>query len=130
MRYQNWDVLLFPEGSRTPIQEFKTTCHAAKDLGQLFLRSAYGRAHAKRLDSPFLNKSFCAGVPFAVEDRLHTHLPVLTSFVPSLNQNAPFRVSVHSWERPKASRTIESLVGPRDTVLFEVRVYADGVLMA
>jgi hypothetical protein len=26
MRYQSWDVLLFPQDSRTPIQEFDTKC--------------------------------------------------------------------------------------------------------
>ena len=34
MRYQNWDVLLFPEDSKTPIQEFKTACFVTKDYGQ------------------------------------------------------------------------------------------------
>lgn len=28
MRYQNWDVLLFPRDSRIPIQEFDTKCFA------------------------------------------------------------------------------------------------------
>lgn len=27
MRYQSWDVLLFPADSRIPIQEFDTKCH-------------------------------------------------------------------------------------------------------
>lgn len=34
MRYQNWDVLLFPGISKTPIQEFKTTCHVIQDSGK------------------------------------------------------------------------------------------------
>jgi hypothetical protein len=34
MRYQDWDVLLFPEGSKVPIQEFKTQCHVTRDLGE------------------------------------------------------------------------------------------------
>jgi|SRR5271155_4381491 len=34
MRYQDWDVLLFPEGSKAPIQEFKTQCHVTRDLGE------------------------------------------------------------------------------------------------
>jgi hypothetical protein len=28
MRYQNWDVLLFPADSRVPLQEFDTKCFA------------------------------------------------------------------------------------------------------
>lgn len=31
MRYQNWDVLLFPGDSRIPIQEFNTACHVITD---------------------------------------------------------------------------------------------------
>lgn len=33
MRYENWDVLLFPENSKVPIQEFKTQCFVTKDEG-------------------------------------------------------------------------------------------------
>jgi hypothetical protein len=33
MRYQNWDVLLFPGNSRIPIQEFNTACHVVADQG-------------------------------------------------------------------------------------------------
>jgi len=28
MRYLHWDVLLFPDESRIPIQEFDVKCHA------------------------------------------------------------------------------------------------------
>lgn len=28
MRFSNWDVLLFPEDSRIPIQEFEVKCQA------------------------------------------------------------------------------------------------------
>jgi hypothetical protein len=34
MRYENWDVLLFPAGSKVPLQEFKTQCFATRDLGR------------------------------------------------------------------------------------------------
>ena len=33
MRYQNWDVLLFADNSKVPIQEFKTACHVLQDPG-------------------------------------------------------------------------------------------------
>ncbi|KAA6416152.1 MAG: hypothetical protein FRX48_00872 [Lasallia pustulata] len=36
MRYLNWDVLLFPEGSKVPIQEFKTCCSVTQDLGEQY----------------------------------------------------------------------------------------------
>ncbi|GAT19034.1 similar to An12g00400 [Aspergillus luchuensis] len=34
MRYEDWDVILFPESSKVPIQEFKTQCFVTKDKGQ------------------------------------------------------------------------------------------------
>lgn len=33
MRYQNWDVLIFPQRSRVPVQEFRTGCHTTVDIG-------------------------------------------------------------------------------------------------
>ena len=34
MRYQDWDVLLFPRGSRAPLQEFRTGCFVIPDPGR------------------------------------------------------------------------------------------------
>jgi hypothetical protein len=34
MRYQNWDVLIFPERSKVPLQEFKTQCLVTQDHGR------------------------------------------------------------------------------------------------
>jgi hypothetical protein len=31
MRYDDWDVILFPKDSPVPIQEFKTACYHAQD---------------------------------------------------------------------------------------------------
>ena len=36
MRYTNWDVLLFPEGSKVPLQEFQTSCYVTEDPGTSF----------------------------------------------------------------------------------------------
>jgi hypothetical protein len=36
MRYQNWDVLVFPanpDQSKIPVQEFKTACTVVQDPG-------------------------------------------------------------------------------------------------
>ena len=33
MRYEDWDILLFPAGSRVPFKEFKTVCHVIQDPG-------------------------------------------------------------------------------------------------
>jgi hypothetical protein len=37
MRYENWDILLFPDGSKVPVQEFKTQCFVTKDSGSFSL---------------------------------------------------------------------------------------------
>lgn len=57
-------------------------------------------------------------------------LPVLTTFIPSLPHNTPFRVSVHSWEKPRPSRMMESLMQPDDSVLYEVRIFIDGLCVS
>jgi hypothetical protein len=31
MRYDDWDVILFPKDSHIPIQEFKTACYASPE---------------------------------------------------------------------------------------------------
>ena len=48
----------------------------------------------------------------------------------SLMQGDDFRISIHSWERPKPSKALESLMQLDDQVVFEARVYLDGVLKA
>lgn len=57
-------------------------------------------------------------------------LPIVTTFIPSLQTNAAFRVSIHSWEKPRPSRMLESLLQPEDSVMFEARVFVDGHLMS
>lgn len=35
MRYDNWDIILFPEDSNIPIQEYKTACYFSHDEGKV-----------------------------------------------------------------------------------------------
>ncbi|KAL1963225.1 hypothetical protein VTN77DRAFT_8550 [Rasamsonia byssochlamydoides] len=114
MRYENWDVLLFPEGSKVPIQEFRTQCFVTRDRESPYL-----------LTSAFVDPS-----PFYPTPRSVGQLPVLTAFIPSLPQNSAFRVSIHSWEKPRPSRTMESFMQPDDAVLYEVRIFVDGLCVA
>ncbi|KAL1958853.1 hypothetical protein VTO42DRAFT_3690 [Malbranchea cinnamomea] len=116
MRYENWDVLLFPEGSKVPIQEFRTQCFAAKDLDSPYL-------HSQLLDYP-------ASLYQQVGQGGSAQIPVLTTFIPSLARGSPFRVSVHSWERPRPTRLLESMMQPEDTVMYEVRVFIDGTCIS
>lgn len=59
-----------------------------------------------------------------------TLVPVLTSFVSSLERGAEFRVSIHHWDKPQPSRLLFTYKTPDEAVLFESRVYIDGMLVA
>ncbi|KAH6709222.1 hypothetical protein BKA61DRAFT_678120 [Leptodontidium sp. MPI-SDFR-AT-0119] len=98
MRYQNWDVLLFPDQHKVPLQEFKTSCQVIQDP----------ESHNLQL-SPLL-------------------LPTVTSFIPGLPAGAAFRVSVHCWQNPEVSRYCQSLKKSSDVVMFEARLFIDGRL--
>ncbi|PYI32798.1 hypothetical protein BP00DRAFT_445219 [Aspergillus indologenus CBS 114.80] len=114
MRYENWDVLIFPETSKVPLQEFKTQCFVTKDKESPYLHSP-----------ALINPASCS-----IPQGNLGQLPVLTTFIPSLRQNTPFRVSIHSWDRPVPSRFMESLLQPDDSLLFEVRVFIDGLCVS
>lgn len=81
-------------------------------------------------DVPFIHDPSFSGVRYVSDGKPLTQLPVLTTFVGSLHHNAPFRVSIHSWEQPKASRMLDSLARPGDSVTFEACVHIDGVVVA
>ncbi|RYO92122.1 hypothetical protein DL766_010292 [Monosporascus sp. MC13-8B] len=42
MRYEDWDVLLFPKGSKIPMKEFKTNCHVVQDAEFPYTQGSYG----------------------------------------------------------------------------------------
>ncbi|KAJ5457563.1 hypothetical protein N7475_008951 [Penicillium sp. IBT 31633x] len=114
MRYRNWDVLLFPGGSKVPIQEFKTQCFVTKDRDSPYLHNpVYFGPHAHRPEQGQFNQ-----------------LPVLTTFIPSMPKDSPFQVSIHSWEKPRPSVQIESNMEPEDVLLFEARIFVDGIFVS
>ncbi|RHZ53368.1 uncharacterized protein CDV56_103294 [Aspergillus thermomutatus] len=115
MRYENWDVLLFPESSKVPIQEFKTQCFVTQE----------------EVETPYINSAAIVNPGSYFMPRASVvQLPVLTTFIPSLPQNTPFRVSVHSWEKPRPSLLMESLMQPDDALLFEIRIFIDGLCVS
>ncbi|KAJ6084497.1 hypothetical protein N7486_011297 [Penicillium sp. IBT 16267x] len=114
MRYENWDVLLFPEGCKVPIQEFKTQCFVTKDT-----------------ESPYLQISAAMSPPSYYPAQGNVgQVPVLTTFIPSMPKDSCFRVSIHSWDKPRPSRFMEKLMEPEDVLMFEGRVFIDGKLVA
>ncbi|KAI9158061.1 hypothetical protein HJFPF1_06048 [Paramyrothecium foliicola] len=104
MRYEDWDVLLFPRDCKIPVKEFKVACHVVHDAGWMMLEFAPARGSYG--------------------------LPTVTSFVPSLPAGAPFQVSIHSWSLPTVSQFTRSYSKYADSVQFEARLFIDGNLVA
>jgi len=115
MRYENWDILIFPGDLKAPAQEFKTQCFVTRDV-----ESPYLKYH-----SPILSSN----APFSHPGNVG-QLPTLTTFIPSVPKDTPFKVSIHSWAKPQPSRLMESLMQPDDLLLFEARVFIDGDCVA
>ncbi|KAI1451706.1 hypothetical protein F4805DRAFT_75115 [Annulohypoxylon moriforme] len=42
MRFEDWDVLLFPRDSKVPLKEFKTNCHVVHDNEFAYSHGSYG----------------------------------------------------------------------------------------
>ncbi|KAL2050234.1 hypothetical protein ABVK25_009461 [Lepraria finkii] len=111
MRYNNWDVLIFPETgeSKTPLQEFGTVCMVTEDPD---IPSAPSTAHPAYLTT------------------VTRPLPTVSCYIPSLPNDTPFRVSLHSWATPQPSRATLSMSSPENVILYEARVWVDGICVA
>lgn len=103
MRYDDWDVLLFPTGeigdARVPLKEFKVDCHVVPDTEFGHTRGTFG-------------------------------MPAMTCFVPSLNTGAQFHISIHSWGTPQISQHTLSSTKHPNLVKFEARIFIDGRMVA
>ncbi|KAG9248820.1 hypothetical protein BJ878DRAFT_264759 [Calycina marina] len=107
MRYENWDVLVFPQTQfKIPLQEFKTSCQVITD------------PESEELSTGKLL------------------LPTVTGFIPSLTAGAAFRVSIHSWQAPiinpdlidlRQLRSLETQ-DSHEAIMFEARLFIDGRL--
>lgn len=90
MRYEDWDVLLFPAGddptSHVPMQEFRTACSAIRDPR---IEAARGERQACTEDADRHSE-----IDSATADGV---TPLMTTFIPSLHEGSPFQLSVHSW---------------------------------
>lgn len=81
-------------------------------------------------DNRFIDNAALNSNPYLSETDSMSQLPMLTSFIPSLDHGSPFRVSVHSWEPPKPSQILRTFKTHEETVAFEARVYIDGSMIA
>ncbi|KAI5797411.1 hypothetical protein DFH27DRAFT_101855 [Peziza echinospora] len=105
MRFQNWDVLVFPANDATPIQEFTTEFCNIPDP-----------------DHAFLNKMTVEESP-ASGKKDSKILPTVSTYIPMLNPGTPFQISIHSWTTPEVSSTVEQ----GSQAMIEARVFIDGV---
>jgi hypothetical protein len=101
MRYDNWDVILFPKGqnSSVPLKEFKVACHVVPDIELSHTHGSLG-------------------------------LPIMTCFIPCLQAGMPFRISIHSWCRPGVSQFTRAYGRHVDLVKLEARILIDGRMVA
>ncbi|KAI9797207.1 MAG: hypothetical protein M1833_005616 [Piccolia ochrophora] len=109
MRYQNWDVLLFPANSPVPIQEFRTACYAIKD--------------PDIVETP-------NGLMAPSEYPIFADVPIVTTFIPALPSGHNFKISIHSWQNPLPSQRLNDRLHGKEDVLFESRVLLDGCFMS
>lgn len=97
MRYEDWDVLLFPSGrdARVPLKEFKVHCHVVPDTDFAHNRGSFG-------------------------------LPTMTCFIPSLEPGTHFHISIHCWGVPQVSHYTLNYSKHPELVKFEARIIIDG----
>lgn len=106
MRYEDWDVLLFPadvpvdHSGNAPLKEFRVGCHVVVDAELSPLHGTCG-------------------------------VPVMACFVPSLPAGAPFQISIHNWrETPELSQFSQGYSKHAECVKFEARILVDGQIIA
>ncbi|KAF9691872.1 hypothetical protein EKO04_009998 [Ascochyta lentis] len=63
MRYDNWDIILFPEDSNVPIQEYRTACYFSQDEDGRELPTLRTYIGSLRPDTPFRISVHHWGVP-------------------------------------------------------------------
>ncbi|KAK1824016.1 hypothetical protein LTR12_001549 [Friedmanniomyces endolithicus] len=93
MRFQDWDVLLFPSGSHVPLREFRTACYAQQDPDPM---------HPRATTTTTSSTNSTNNTTTTTTTTAAATTPLLTAFVPSLSEGKGFQVSVHSWSTPTA----------------------------
>ena len=105
MRYQNWDVLLFPTGLRIPIQEFKTACYAIYDgeslptsLGEPVFWSLDSISNPLSPHVPFTSLEKHSANYFSQKTIVSSHYyPALyLAWVPVSPSKCPYTTGIHS----------------------------------
>ncbi|KAK5070947.1 hypothetical protein LTR64_003921 [Lithohypha guttulata] len=112
MRYLNWDILIFPDDTKVPVQEFDVKCQALPAASDTPLSPKLINAAGNDYNSSI------------------TQTPTMTCFIASLDAGHAFRVSVHSWEKPRPSSLLSSFKPAPERITFEAKLFIDGTLKA
>ncbi|KAK1808546.1 hypothetical protein LTR12_017085 [Friedmanniomyces endolithicus] len=124
MRFQDWDVLLFPQGSHVPLREFRTACYAHQDPDPMHPRPTTTTTSSST-NSTNNNTTTTTTTTAAVATT-----PLLTAFVPSLSAGEGFQVSVHSWSTPTAIAGGGVGGGNGAVMQWRVKIVVDGAVVA
>lgn len=108
MRFQDWDVLAFPQDSPAPVQEFRTSCYTV----------AQGTLNGSVLSTSIAKLTRRADIG---------RMAILNTFVPSLPEGKPFQISIHRWTKPdfSADLVLHGCDGPSAAV-WGIRVAIEG----
>jgi hypothetical protein len=124
MRYEDWDVLLFPGGigGHVPLKEFKTACCSAQykvNSNGNVQGQGMGFSTASSLAKGSSLTSYLLAVKIA---------PLMTCFVPSLEPGAPFQISIHVWNKKEFT-----LPPPSDSIgcpqAWQIVIIVDGAIV-
>lgn len=94
---------------------------------QDFLSSCSGPRYvlASKLNASVFQTNVIAEVHYSQTTALL--IPTVTCFIPSLPAGESFRISIHSWQNPEASRYVHHISSRHaERVMFEARVFVDG----
>ncbi|KAK7421238.1 hypothetical protein QQX98_002370 [Neonectria punicea] len=104
MRYEDWDILVFPRGCEVPMKEFKVACHVVHD-------AEFSQSHGS-FGLPTLYcfvPSLAAGTPFQISIHSWT-IPVISQFTKSYSEfpgNVKFEARLFVDGRLVASTTLD-----------------------
>jgi hypothetical protein len=138
MRYQTWDVLVFPDHCKIPLQEFKTSCQVIQDPGippqflaiilRLFV--SVNETNLSHRIPQLADQSTSTPNCYLLHSRssfwgTFPCLYTLLVFQQHCNWNSKM-ITVLIRYNPELTRYVQHLKKPTDIIVFEARVFIDG----
>ncbi|KAF7713858.1 Uncharacterized protein PECH_000809 [Penicillium ucsense] len=111
MRYNVWDVVIFPADTGIPLQEYQVNYQVVQDR-----------------DSPYLTNPVLMQRALGANDVVTWgKVPLITCFIPSMKEFVPMQVSIHHWAYPEPTWITLSTMIPGDALVYGMRILVDGV---